>query len=109
MSDSLRKGFGEQAQEKITPDSQKSTTDKIGENVSGATDKVVGAVQPDSEKSTTQKLGDSTRSHGDNAQKEGGSLLDSTKETLGGAANTVSDTLSNAANSVTGATKDSTK
>lgn len=43
---SRRKGLGEQAQEKITPDSQKSTTDKIGENVSGATDKVAGALQP---------------------------------------------------------------
>ena len=30
----------------VTPDSQKSTTDKIGENVSGAGDRIAGAVQP---------------------------------------------------------------
>ena len=30
----------------VTPDSQKSTTDKISENVSGAGDRVAGAVQP---------------------------------------------------------------
>jgi hypothetical protein len=46
MSDSLRKGFGEQAQEKLTPQSQKSTGDVISENVSGAADKVAGTVQP---------------------------------------------------------------
>lgn len=46
MSDSMRKGLGEQAQEKITPDSQKSTGSKISENVTGAGDKLAGAVQP---------------------------------------------------------------
>lgn len=46
MSDSLRKGVGEQVSEKVTPDSQKSTTTKIGENVSGGADKIAGAVQP---------------------------------------------------------------
>jgi hypothetical protein len=64
MSDNLRKGLGEQASEKsehmqpshppqhntdtfaVTPDSQKSTTSKIGENVSGAADKAASAVQP---------------------------------------------------------------
>lgn len=46
MSDLGRKGLGEQAQEKITPDSQKSTLDKAGESLSGAGDRVAGAVQP---------------------------------------------------------------
>lgn len=46
MSDSLRKGVGEQVSEKVTPDSQKSTTTKIGENISGGADKVAGTVQP---------------------------------------------------------------
>lgn len=35
-------------QPSVTPDSQKSTTDKISENVSGAGDRIAGAVQPGS-------------------------------------------------------------
>merc|ERR1712000_621406 len=35
MSDAARKGFGEQAQEKLTPQSQKSTGQVIGENLTG--------------------------------------------------------------------------
>lgn len=41
-----RKGVGEQAQEKLTPDSQKSTFDKASESISSGADKVTGAVQP---------------------------------------------------------------
>jgi hypothetical protein len=40
MSDTGRKGFGEKAEEKITPQSQKSTTDKISEGFTDTTDKV---------------------------------------------------------------------
>jgi hypothetical protein len=64
MSDLGRKGLGEQASEKskhastngaanhdangstVTPDSQKSTTEKAGETVSGLGDKAASAVQP---------------------------------------------------------------
>jgi hypothetical protein len=41
-----RKGFGEQVQEKVTPQSEKSTGDKISETATGAYDQVAGAVQP---------------------------------------------------------------
>merc|ERR1711964_324739 len=95
MSDAARKGFGEQAQEKLTPQSQKSTGQVIGENLTGAGDKVAAAVQPSSEKSTTQKAGDSVRGSGDRAQKEGGGMLDS-----------VSKTVTDTVNSITGQTKD---
>ena len=110
-----RKGFGEQVQEKVTPQSQKSTGQVVSENVSGFGDKIAGAVQPSKslpwnptgptllansyqgeDKSTFQKVGDSTRSNADSAQNGGGSFLDSTKDTLGGAANSASETLSNA-------------
>jgi hypothetical protein len=50
----------------------------------------------DEDKSTFQKVGDSTRSNADSAQNEGGSFLDSTKDTLSGVASSASDTLSNA-------------
>jgi hypothetical protein len=41
-----RKDLGEQVQEKITPNSQKTISEKIVENVSGAYDKVAGSIQP---------------------------------------------------------------
>ena len=41
-----RKSVTEQAQEKVTPDSQKSTMDKASENVSGMGDKIAGSAQP---------------------------------------------------------------
>merc|ERR1711900_108640 len=91
MSDAARKGFGEQAQEKLTPQSQKSTGQVIGENLTSAGDKVAAAIQPSSEKSTTQKAGDS-------AQKEGCGMLDS-----------VSKTVTDTVNSITGQTKDTAK
>ncbi|KAF2829718.1 hypothetical protein CC86DRAFT_367660 [Ophiobolus disseminans] len=96
MSDLGRKGLGEQAQEKITPDSQKSTTQKAGENASGLGDKISSAVQPEGNKSATQKLGDSTRSGGDSAQKEGGGILDSAQKGLSDAGQAVSDTFNSA-------------
>lgn len=109
MSDSMRKGLGEQVGEKVTPQSQKSTGTVLSENVSGAADKAAGAFQPSEEKSTTQKIGDSTRSNADSAQNESSGYLDSAKNTLGSAAETTSNTLSNAADSVTGKTKEATE
>jgi hypothetical protein len=64
MSDSMRKGLGEQASEKraslpltapsvdcangllVQPDSTKSNTEKASESLSGAGDRIAGAVQP---------------------------------------------------------------
>jgi hypothetical protein len=46
MSDLGRKGLGDQVQEKVTPDSQKSTLDQAKEGVSGTYDRAAGAVQP---------------------------------------------------------------
>ncbi|APA11571.1 predicted protein [Sclerotinia sclerotiorum 1980 UF-70] len=91
MSDNLRKGVGEQVSEKITPDSQKSTTDKLSENISGGADKAASAVQPSDQKSTTQQATDKTRSGADDAQNQGKGILGS-----------VSDTISNTASSLTG-------
>jgi len=104
----MRKGLGEQAEEKVTPQSQKSTGQVLSENVTGAGDKVAGAFQPSEDKSTTQKIGDSTRSNTDSAQNGGSSYLDSAKDTLSGATESASNTLSNAADTVTGKVKEST-
>ncbi|OAL49908.1 hypothetical protein IQ07DRAFT_567372 [Pyrenochaeta sp. DS3sAY3a] len=96
MSDNLRKGLGEQAQEKITPDSQKSTLDKASESLTGAGDRIAGTVQPEGQKSTGQKLGDATRSGSDNATEQGQGVLGSVQDTLSSAGQSVSDTFNQA-------------
>ncbi|CZS98680.1 related to HSP12 Heat shock protein [Rhynchosporium agropyri] len=98
MSDLGRKDLSSQVGEKVKPDSSKTTTEKVGENLSGAGDKVAAAVQPNSEKSTTQKAGDSVRGNTDSAQKEGGGIIDN-----------ISKTVSDTVDSVTGKTDDAAK
>jgi hypothetical protein len=66
----MRKGLGDQAKEKATPDSQKSTLDQTKESVTGLGDKAAAAVQPSDSKSNTQKAGDSLRGGSDDAQNE---------------------------------------
>ncbi|KAH7122298.1 chaperone/heat shock protein-like protein Hsp12 [Dendryphion nanum] len=93
MSDLGRKSLGDQAQEKITPDSQKSTLDQAKEGVTGAYDRAAGSVQPSDNKSATQKLGDSTRSGSDEASNQGQGILAQAQDSLNSAAQSVSDTL----------------
>jgi len=96
MSDPGRKGLGEQAQEKITPYSQKSTLDKAGESLTGVGDRIAGSVQPEGQKSTGQKLGDTTRSGHDDASDESGGILDSASKGLSNAGQSISDTFHSA-------------
>ncbi|PSK53904.1 heat shock protein 9/12-like protein [Elsinoe australis] len=69
MSEAGRKDFSDKLQEKATPQSSKSTTDKVSEGVTDTADKAARAVQPDSQKSGTQetadKLGRSKDEHTD--------------------------------------------
>ncbi|KAG8630753.1 hypothetical protein KVT40_002372 [Elsinoe batatas] len=81
MSDAGRKDFTDKATEKMTPQSSKSTTDKISESVTNATDSASRSLQPDSSKSGTQEALDKTTRTKHNAQGE--SLLDKTKGALG--------------------------
>lgn len=90
MSDLGRKSLGDQAQEKLTPNSQKSTLDQAKEGVTGAYDRAAGSVQSNDSKSATQQLGDSTRSGTDQGQ----GYLQQAQEGLSNAAQSVSDTLS---------------
>ncbi|RYN62225.1 hypothetical protein AA0114_g672 [Alternaria tenuissima] len=96
MSDSMRKGLGEQASEKITPDSQKSTTEKASESLTGAGDRIAGAVQPEGQKSTGQRLGDATRSGGDDASNQGQGVMKQAQDMASNAGQSISDTLSGA-------------
>lgn len=55
-----RKDVTDKVEEKLTPDSEKSTTEKAQEGLTGTGDSVASKLQPDSEKSSTQKASDDT-------------------------------------------------
>ncbi|KAI5821142.1 heat shock protein 9/12-domain-containing protein [Pyronema omphalodes] len=76
MSDSLRKPFSDRVEEKITPDSSKSTIDKAKENITTTADRAVGEMQPDSSKSSTQEGFDKSR-------REKDTIVDKAKNALG--------------------------
>lgn len=59
-----------QVSQKITPDSQKSTLDKAGENLSGGADRVASTFQGEGNKSATQSASDSLRGGSDSASGE---------------------------------------
>ncbi|KAF1808834.1 hypothetical protein P152DRAFT_462067 [Eremomyces bilateralis CBS 781.70] len=82
MSDALRKPLSDQAGEKITPDSQKSTLDKAKETVTGAGDRAAGTAQPEDQKSYTQQAGDAIRGGSDNTSREGQSISQTVTDTV---------------------------
>lgn len=66
MSDSNRKDLTSQVTEKMTPDHQKTTGEKIKESVTGMADRVKAAVTPDAHKSVSQQAADKVRGSTDN-------------------------------------------
>lgn len=66
MSDAGRKDFSTKAKEEITPDSSKSTQEKVKETFTDTTDRVARGVQPDDDKSTGQSMFDKTQRTSDN-------------------------------------------
>ncbi|KAI4163550.1 MAG: hypothetical protein LQ342_002822 [Letrouitia transgressa] len=93
MSDDLRKGVGDQVQEKLTPDSQKSTTEQATEKATTAGDKVAGSLQPGDSKSTAQKLSDESRSGFDSAQDTAKSYGNQASEFASNAQSKISENL----------------
>ncbi|KAF1970446.1 putative chaperone/heat shock protein Hsp12 [Bimuria novae-zelandiae CBS 107.79] len=85
MSDLGRKDFHTKAKEHVTPDSTKSTTQKMKETVTDTGDKFARGAQPDHEKSLGQEATDKMgRSHDREVHgSSGGSVLDKAKNTLG--------------------------
>ena len=67
----------------MTPDSSKSTVDKITESVTGAGDKVAREAQPSDTKSTTQKITDSAGHQKDSNKADPNSLLNKAKDAVG--------------------------
>lgn len=68
MSDPTRKDFTTQITEKATPESHKTTGQKIKESVTDTLDRAKSAMTPDSEKSVTQQAADKTRGAYDNTE-----------------------------------------
>ncbi|KAL4934021.1 heat shock 9/12 family protein [Aspergillus undulatus] len=68
MSDSGRKDWSTKAKEEMTPDSTKSTQDKVKETVTDTGDRISRGVQPDDQKSTGQQAFDKTQRSHDNHQ-----------------------------------------
>jgi heat shock protein 9/12 len=58
MSDTGRKDITTQVQEKLTPDQEKTTGEKVKETVTGVLDKAQAAVTPDTKKSLPQQVSD---------------------------------------------------
>ncbi|OCL04310.1 putative chaperone/heat shock protein Hsp12 [Glonium stellatum] len=85
MSDAGRKDFSTKMKEEITPDSSKSTQQKVKETFTDTGDKLARGAQPDSEKSTGQevsdKFGRSKDEHVHGGSSE--SIMDKTKNALG--------------------------
>lgn len=106
----------DQLGDKMRPDSQKTTTEKVGDTASGMGDRVARAVQPEyvincpavvstinvtdtrdsSQKSTTQKMGDTMRSGSDSASGQSKGMAQSVSDMASNAAQGVKDTMSSA-------------
>ena len=65
MSDTGRKNVSTQIAEKVTPQENKTMGEKVKESVTGAVDRVKGAVTPNSEKSVSQQATDKVRGETD--------------------------------------------
>ncbi|KAK8218005.1 putative chaperone/heat shock protein Hsp12 [Phyllosticta capitalensis] len=85
MSDAGRKDFSTKAKEEMTPDSTKSTQQKVKESVTDAGDKIARGFQTDDSKSTSQeasdKLGRSKDEHVHGGTGE--SIVDKAKNAVG--------------------------
>ncbi|RAL09618.1 heat shock 9/12 family protein [Aspergillus homomorphus CBS 101889] len=73
MSDTGRKDFSTKAKEEMTPDSSKSTQDKVKETFTDTTDRLARGTQSDNSKSTTQEAFDKTQRSHDNTVHGGSS------------------------------------
>ncbi|KAJ7794393.1 heat shock protein 9/12-domain-containing protein [Mycena olivaceomarginata] len=81
MSDTGRQSFTDKAGAALKPDSQKSTTEQLGDHLKGTGDSVASTFQPQSDKSAGQKVrrqrSPRTRNHNDD------SLLTKAKNAVG--------------------------
>ncbi|KAF5095786.1 hypothetical protein D0Z00_003013 [Geotrichum galactomycetum] len=93
MSDDLRKDFSDKVAEKIKPESQKTTGEKLTENITNTLDNAAGKIQPDENKGNLQRAADETHeakgeasSYLESAKKEGAKILESAQNLVSQAA-----------------------
>ncbi|KAF5380989.1 hypothetical protein D9615_004077 [Tricholomella constricta] len=80
MSDTGRQSFTDKAGSAMKPDSQKTTTEQIGDKVKGTMDSAASTLQPQSDKSAGQKAGDNVSG---NTNESDESLLNKAKNAVG--------------------------
>ncbi|KAJ7601958.1 heat shock protein 9/12-domain-containing protein [Mycena polygramma] len=80
MSDNSRQSRTDKASSALKPDSQKSTTEQMGDSVKGTGDSIASTLQPQSEKSTSQKAGDTLSGNSNNNDE---SLMNKAKDAVG--------------------------
>ncbi|CAK5277349.1 unnamed protein product [Mycena citricolor] len=80
MSDTGRQSFTDKAGAALKPDSQKSTTEQLGDHLKGTGDSLGSTLQPQSEKSTAQKAGDALSGNQNNNNE---SLMNKAKNAMG--------------------------
>ncbi|KAH8107738.1 heat shock protein 9/12-domain-containing protein [Cristinia sonorae] len=80
MSDNARQSFTDKATAAMKPDSEKSTTEHMGDKFKGKGDSFASSAQPESQKSTTQKMGDTFSS---NSNHNNESMMDKAKNAVG--------------------------
>ncbi|EAU36546.1 hypothetical protein ATEG_03272 [Aspergillus terreus NIH2624] len=85
MSDAGRKDFTTKAKEELTPDSAKSTQDKVKESFTDTTDRFARGAQSDDSKSAPQEAWDKTQRTHDNKAHGGAaeSTMDKIKNAVG--------------------------
>ncbi|CDO55792.1 hypothetical protein DV113_000283 [Geotrichum candidum] len=98
MSDDLRKDFSDKVAEKIKPDSQKTTGEKLTENITNTLDNAAGKLQPDENKGNLQRAADETHdakvetsSYLDSVKQEGAKILESAQHLVSQAAEYIHD------------------
>ena len=67
MSDNNRKNISTQLSERMTPESHKTTGEKIKEGFTNAVDKVKAILTPDSEKSVDKVRGEADKTNTDHS------------------------------------------
>ncbi|OGM48898.1 heat shock protein hsp9 [Aspergillus bombycis] len=85
MSDNGRKDWSTKAKEELTPDSAKSTQQKMKEGATDIGDRFARGIQPDDQKSGTQEAFDKGQRMHDNKAHGGTdkSILDKAKDAIG--------------------------
>ncbi|KAI0779340.1 heat shock protein 9/12-domain-containing protein, partial [Fomes fomentarius] len=81
MSDAGRQSFTDKATAALKPDSEKSTTEHMGDKFKGNADSVASTLQPQGGKSTSQKAGDALSSNSNHSTEP--SLAQKAKNAVG--------------------------